>query len=241
MYRGRYKTWVEAKSHAGAYDAPQILAKVLAGALAVKTGHAAFERDSFTFSKHELNGPLISALGYVAGSTDGNLRVLDFGGSLGSSYWQSRPYLSPKISLAWDVVEQPNFIAAGRQHFSDTPLRFFNTIQEAEAVLPHDVLVASGVIQYLENPDWLLDQAKGSSCPFVILTRTPIQETGSDYVAIQHVPPSLYQATYPVWLFDRQTMLHRLNDHYELIFDLDLQRADRDGVRNVLWFLKKRR
>jgi putative methyltransferase (TIGR04325 family) len=241
--RKAYRTWAEAKACAGSYGAPNILASVLQGALAVKSGQAAFERDSVTFPRPELNAPLVAALGYVASATRGNLRVLDFGGSLGSSYWQSRPFLSPAVNLAWDVVEQPHFVAAGREHFADTPLRFFGTIQEAQAATEHDVLLASGVIQYLENPDWLFDRAKASSCPYFILTRMPLQETGRDYAAIEHVPPSIYQATYPVWFFDRDTLWRRLRSDYEMVFDVALQQNNNgvDPPGHVLWLLRRRR
>ena len=243
QFRGSYRTWAEAKARAGSYGAPNIVAKVLEGALAVRSGRAAFERDSVTFARPELNGPLVSALSYVACATGGPLRVLDFGGALGASYWQSRPFLSPTVNITWDIVEQPNFVAAGREHFADTPLRFFGTIQEAEAATEHDVLLASGVIQYLENPGWLFDQAKASSCPYFILTRLPLQETGSDYAAVEHVPPSIYQATYPAWFFDREALWRRLRGDYEMVFDVDLQQNNNsvDPLGHVLWLLRKQR
>lgn len=217
IYKGRYSSWSEARSRSSGYEAPNILAKVLEASLAVKNGEAAFERDSVVFKEPELNSPLIAALGFVAGETGGNLNILDVGGSLGSSYWQSRPYLSPRVKLTWSVVEQPHFVEAGRKHFADTPLKFFESIEEAERSQAPDVLLFSGVIQYVEDPDWIVKQIKKSKAPFVILTRLPWHYEDKDYVTIQHVPESIYKATYPVWMFAASKLSERLDHILDVI------------------------
>jgi putative methyltransferase (TIGR04325 family) len=38
---------------------------------------------------------------------------LDFGGSLGSSYFQNKKFLDALRLVEWNVVEQENFVATG--------------------------------------------------------------------------------------------------------------------------------
>ena len=73
--------------------AQDILDKVLAATLKVKQGQAVFERDSVLFDEIEYSWPLLAGLMWAAASNGGKLNVLDFGGALGSSYYQNRKFL----------------------------------------------------------------------------------------------------------------------------------------------------
>ncbi len=61
--------------------------------LKVKRGEAVYERDSIVLEKFQYSWPLTSGLLYAATMSNSKLNVLDFGGSLGSSYYQNRNYL----------------------------------------------------------------------------------------------------------------------------------------------------
>ena len=56
----------------------------------VKNGDAVFERDSVIFDKIHYSFPLLSALSLTALNHNSTLNVLDFGGSLGSAYFQNK-------------------------------------------------------------------------------------------------------------------------------------------------------
>jgi hypothetical protein len=61
----------------------------------VLAGKQAYERDGVLFDKIQYSWPLLSVLLWVALKNDGRLEVVDFGGSMGTTYFQNRKYLDP--------------------------------------------------------------------------------------------------------------------------------------------------
>lgn len=216
-FRGDYATWAEARAASEGYEADAILARVLAATQEVRAGRAVFERDGVLFHTPEPDGPLLRALDEVRRRCRDSLRVLDFGGSLGSTYWRHRKDLPSGDTLVWDVVEQPGFVAAGRAHLSGERLRFFSDVREAGAAAHHDVLLCSCVLQYLEDPDRVLAEWLRTDIPYLLLNNLPLHADGPDRLRVQHVPPSIYPGSYPVRFFNRADFLARLEPDYEVL------------------------
>lgn len=170
-----------------------------------------------------LNGELVAALAYIALCSKGQLRVLDFGGGSGGVYWDTIPFLPPSVKVSWSVVDQNEQITLAKKHLGQYPLKYFYTTTEAEKNEKPDVILLSGVLQYIEDPDFIsacLDQTTAS---FVIIARLPIQHSGEDYVTIQHIPKALaIRRTFPVWKFDYDKMMKRMSDRLELIWQADV-------------------
>ena len=82
-WKGNYKTWQAALDNSSGYDSDLILQKVKDATLKVKKGEAVYERDSVLFDEIEYSWPLLSGLMLAAAKRNGELNVLDFGGSLG--------------------------------------------------------------------------------------------------------------------------------------------------------------
>ena len=102
-YSGVYSSWQEAEKNAGGYDAAEILEKVFSATQKVLAGEAVFERDSVLFYQEEYNIPLLKALFQIA-RQKGRLHVLDFGGALGSVFFQNGPLLKAAIKdIEWTV------------------------------------------------------------------------------------------------------------------------------------------
>jgi putative methyltransferase (TIGR04325 family) len=217
LFRGDYPDWAAARLASGGYDDGAILARVLSATLEVKAGRAAFERDGVLFSAPEPDLPLMKMLGPIVADAKGCLRVLDFGGSLGSCYWRHRALLPAGEHLRWDVVEQPAFVEAGSRHLADTPLCFFPDVGAACKAGSHDLLLASGVLQYLEQPFAALEEWSRSGIPLVLLNNLPLIEGERDRLRVQHVPPAIYPATYPVWFFARPAFRRRVQAHFEIV------------------------
>ncbi len=230
-FRGSYAAWADARARSTGYDSEAILERVLAATLAVRDGRAAFERDGVTFARHEDDAPLLAALQQLADRSGGRLSVIDVGGALGTTYWRHRWWLERLREFRWDIVERPPVVEAGRTHLADTPLRFFHTIADAEAQGPHDVLLASGVVQYLETPhdtvaDWLERRV-----PFLIFNNLPVHAGAPDRLTVQHVPPSIYAASYPVWFFNRERFLTLFRGRYDLLREFPSEAVWRLGWR----------
>lgn len=222
-FRGDYATWADARRASGGYEDAEVLRRVLEATLAVQSGQAAFERDSVLFYEQEPDATFMAALQKVVRQSSGEaLRVLDFGGSLGSTFWRHRSLLPKGEKLRWDVVEQSGFVEAGRRYLSEPRLRFHDDVQAAQrAAGGHDVLLCSCVLQYLEEPFRFLEEWSRLDIPYVLLNNLPLHAKGPDRIRVQHVPPSIYAATYPVRFFNREAFLKRVNVHYEVVKEFD--------------------
>jgi putative methyltransferase (TIGR04325 family) len=224
-FEGNYSSWSEAAQACEGYGTDVVLERVVAAATAVKEGRAAYERDSLVFHESAYEWPLLSCLLWAANHEGGALNVLDFGGSLGSSYYQHRAWLQGLRRLRWSIVEQQNFVRVGRERFQDDTLRFFpdvdNCIQEEKPT----VLMLSGVLQYLEDPYALLNSLLDKAFEVIILDRTPLLDSPKSRITLQRVGERIYPATYPAWFFSRTEFLRVFEGRYRLIQAFDC--ADR--------------
>jgi len=223
-FEGDYPSWQSALSAAGGYDAPLILERVREAALKVKRGKAVFERDSVCFHHEEYRWPTLACLLRIAAENGGVLRVLDFGGSLGSFYFQHRKHFRHLKNIRWAVVEQPHYVACGRADFQDDVLQFYETIEDCLEEGAVDVVFCSSVLEYLEKPYDVLAGLAHSGVPYLLLDRTPFIAGDKDRLTVQHVPASIYPASYPAWFFSKQHFLdeiHQLGLQVEAEFSAD--------------------
>lgn len=220
-FKGNFKTWNDALSHSSGYDAENIIEKVKTASIKVKNGDAIYERDSVLFDNIQYSWPLLSALLWIAVLSDNKLNILDFGGSLGSSYYQNRSLLSALDKLKWNVVEQPAFVKTGKEFFQDEVLFFYESIEACLAENKPDLLLLSSVLPYLEAPHDLLNEVVNRQFPFVIIDRTPIIDGLDDRLTVQKVPPSIYEASYPAWFFNREKLLSHFSGPYDLVAEFD--------------------
>jgi len=216
-FEGEYPSWEEACAHCTGYDADGILAKVLAATLKVKHGEAAFERDSVLFDEIDYAWPVLTGLMWAAARNGGKLNVLDFGGALGSSYFQNRKFLQALPEVCWNVVEQAHYVEAGRAQVQDEQLRFYKTIGECLIENKPNVVLLSSVLQYLESPFELLIELSMVGAECLIVDRTPFLVNGKDKLVIQKVPSAIYAASYPMWIFSLPELKQRLVKDWLLV------------------------
>jgi putative methyltransferase (TIGR04325 family) len=219
-FSGDYSSWNQAVSDSTGYDSDLILDKVRDSLLKVKEGKAAFERDSVLFDHIEYSFPVLAALLKIALENNGELRILDFGGSLGSSYYQYKDFLSCVHTLEWSIVEQPKFVECGKQFFQNDQLRFYSTIEECISEKTIDVILLLSVIQYLENPLQFLDSLRAYRIPYILIDRTSIIDLDRDLLTVQQISEKIYKASYPAWFIREENLLKTINSQgYTVIFD----------------------
>jgi putative methyltransferase (TIGR04325 family) len=217
-YQGDYPDWAAATAVAEGYQAANILDIQRDAMRKIRDGEAVYERDSVLFDTIEYSYPLLAALLLVASRCGGKLSVLDFGGALGSSYYQNRQMLSHLSPLHWHVVEQPHFVAAGHAEFEYAQLRFFPTVGAAWDAVAPDVVLLSSVLQYLENPGGLLREIADRGAPYILIDRTLVLEEGPERIVLQTVPPGIYAASYACRLFAPGAIEAVLAPDYEPCF-----------------------
>ena len=220
-FSGNYTDWETASAQASGYDSVLILEQVEQAMLKVKAGEAVFERDSVLFDEVQHSFPVLAGLLRAAVENGNQLSVLDFGGSLGSSYFQCREFLSVLPSLKWGVVEQEHFVHCGQRIFETEQLRFFHTIAECLQQASPNVALLSSVLQYLPKPYHVLDELMNSRVPYIVIDRTPFGDQETDFITVQRVPPSIYVASYPCWVFGKQSFLDKFRGRYTVIAQFD--------------------
>jgi len=234
-FSGNYKSWEEAERNSTGYADPEILRKTRAALLKVKAGEAEFERDSVVFKLMEYEFPLLAGLSRAAAIGQGRLSVLDFGGSLGSTYFQSRKFLSAIKELRWSVVEQPSHVACGRADFANEELRFYQTIDECLDEEQPNVLLLSNVIQYLREPYLFLEEMSKREFPHVIIERTAFSLNGGDRLTVQHVPESIYKASYPAWFLSESLFRQIWAEDYEQLCEYMVDNKIRPRADNAVF------
>jgi len=244
-FSGNYPSWAEARRLSRGYDEPSILEKVRHATLHVIAGRAACERDSLALPKIEYFPPLLECLLLIAAESGNRLCLLDFGGSLGSSYWQHRGFLTHLERVRWCVVEQPHFVAVGRAEIANECLCFHETIAACLEAEQPDAALLSGVLQCLEDPYGLLGSLLDRRLPFVVLDRTQFFVSDlNERITIETVHPAIYEGSYPSWFFN----LGRFRDFvtrrgYEIAAEFDSWEkwvVDGDLARNKGFLLRAR-
>jgi putative methyltransferase (TIGR04325 family) len=199
--------WKCAEEMSSGYDSALIVNQVLTATREVLRGEVAFERDGVSFISPEYRWPVLTGLLNVAART-GELRVLDFGGSLGSVFWQHRELLTG-LDLTWSVVEQSGFVSAGQQLEQDS-IVFFDRIDSCVSSQSPNVLLLSSVLQYLSDPTSTLAQLLTPEIDTVIIDRTPMSDSAQNTATLQVVPEHIYSGSYPAWIFSRTWLYEQL-------------------------------
>lgn len=218
--------WGDLQNDGLGYENPDILEKVLSSALAVREGGAAFERDGLVFEKKEYEWPLISIIMSVALQNRGQVSLLDFGGSLGSAYFQNHDFLMSVEKLIWAVVEQPAFVEAGTREFATETLQFRDDLQSALSEFDPQVVLVRGSLQYLSKPVGTLNQLSASGADHLIIDRTPFHQGKGDVLTVQTVPPSIYPAKYPAWIFSLDGFMDTLYNQWDLFATFEVVEKD---------------
>jgi putative methyltransferase (TIGR04325 family) len=220
-FRGNYPDWQAAQADSRGYADAVIVERVSQALLQVRAGAGAFERDGVVLPRQEYDFPLLAALLHVA-ATRGRLHVADFGGSLGSTYFQHRELLRGIPDLRWDVVEQAHFVERGRAEFADAVLGFQFSLQDCLAAGQPNVVLLSSVLPYMPKPYELIAQVRASGAEFVLLNRTPaLPGDSADLLAVQHVALAEYQTSYPAWLLGQARLFAAFAPEYRLVLEFE--------------------
>lgn len=211
-----YRLWKEAQAACTGYDAAPVLDKVLTATLAVKNGDYAYERDSVLFKEVEYNWPLLCALLAASNQHTATLSVLDFGGALGSSYFQHRDYLQNIVKFDWNVIEQNHYVTAGKKQIQDDHLSFYANIEDYLQVKRPDIVLLSSVLQYLPDPISTLNSVSEIGAKILFIDRTPFTAAKKERIITQHVPKKIYDASYPMWLLKEENVAEALSESWTL-------------------------
>jgi putative methyltransferase (TIGR04325 family) len=217
IFKGDFPDWVSAQKKCSGYDSKHILDKTIKAVMQVKNGEGLFERDTVLFDHQQYNWMVVFGIAWVVAKNSGKLRVLDFGGSLGSVYYQHRTILNSLPDIFWGIVEQPHYVSAGENFLQSSRLRFFLTVDDFLLIHNPNIILLSSVLQYLDDPYDIFDKLSNISADLIIIDRTPFHQGIEDRVFIQEVPKQIYEASYPMWAFSKSKFMGVANKHWRLI------------------------
>lgn len=215
-WRGDYSSWAEAKNNCSGYDDSEILQKVERSFELVARGEAVYERDSVLFEEISYSWPLAASLMWTYQKYK-KLHVLDFGGSLGSTFYQNRMFTKDMKDFSWTVVEQEKFVQVGLEKFQTAQLKFSSNLDSVFKDEDINLVLFSSVLQYLEEPYQLLANVIEYSPPVIVLDRLITSKAGRDIITIQKVDSEIYEATYPCRFFNEENISSILREKYELV------------------------
>lgn len=239
-FTGDYADWAAARAASTGYNTDVILQTVVAAAREVRDGRAAYERDGVTFAEPAYVWSVLACLLRAAARNRDGLRVLDFGGALGSLYFQHRHLLADTGPLRWAVVEQSMFVEAGRREFATEELSFHPDIATAVAAMKPNVALLSGVVGWMEDPHALLAQVAAQNFDAVLLDRCAILPGNRDRLVVQHVPAAIYPASYPAWLMARDGLVRHFAANYELKVEFPGQDMPAGGAAFSGFYFERR-
>lgn len=219
---GHYASWQEAVSQSEGYDKRLIVDKVKSSLIKVVNDEAVFERDSVLFYKEDFNHQLLSAILYAYSKHNSPFHLIDFGGSLGSSFFQNQKFLKHIKGLTWNIIEQNHFVEIGKKEFESEALKFYYEIEDCLKDKKAGCLLLSSVLQYLEYPFEFLSSVFKFNFETIIIDRMPFNIKEENRIAVQKVHPEICDASYPCHLLDKKQFVSFFESNgYELHSSFD--------------------
>lgn len=215
QFQGGYCSFSEASSASLGYDAEEIFNKSAQAALAVKTGQAKYERDSVLFYDNKKMFELLYAITSTY-NTQGRVDILDYGGGMGSMYFQHREMLRD-FNYTWIIKEQRKFVEYGNCNLADDILSF---TEEMTSAINANMVILGSSLQYIEDAQMVLKEIIEMKPYIVFIDRTPVCTGGNNdsliygvFREIVHKP--IYEAQYPMYVFDKDVMYNFMKNQGE--------------------------
>ena len=184
----------------------------------VINGTAKYE-EILNYFINEYNWPLLSNLMWLACLNKGSLNLIDFGGSLGSTYFQHISFFS-NLKLNWNIIEQDSYVEYGKQS-SEPYLKVFNNLNQCYREEKSNIILLSSVLPYIEKPFDLLEDINKLDIEYILIDRTYFYEDQDDRLTIQKVSPTIYDASYPCWIFSQDKFLRSLENKFKIVNDFE--------------------
>lgn len=170
-------------------------------------GDAAFESATWldqiasasrTATAHSGSGYILSIVAAVLANRTGTapLRVLDFGGGLGPTYFALMEHLGQTARIDFHVVENAAVCRRTREVLpSDSRLTFRETLPAADEHF--DIVHAGSSIQYVDDWRGLLGRLRAFGSGAMIFADLPAGKIPATTATLQHY----YGSRIPCWLF----------------------------------------
>lgn len=217
IFSGLYPDYVTAQTLAQTYGDDRVverLAEIQAGAMWDGTLHPVAQ---------QLAAAFLTAI-VRAGGTDRRIRVCDVGGGLGGVHSALTGMLGDRLLLDWDIVETPALARIGNERFAGPDLRFYDSLDALDG-REHDIIIASGVLQYLSDPAVTFARLARRPHHHLLLNRFPIRHAPAgihrDICTIQDLAALLPGVSVPHWCFSKDNWRNLMKNSHTCIMQWD--------------------
>ena len=75
---------------------------------------------------------------------------------------------------------------------------------------------------------------------YILIDRTPFVNSGTERLTVQQVPPHIYDASYPAWLFNQEIFMKAFASQYDIVSEHINSVSEAEGItlRGFLLFAK---
>jgi putative methyltransferase (TIGR04325 family) len=235
---GRYKSWEEALKFSRGYDDSKIFEKTTKSLECILSKKAKFERDSYLFYTEKYDETLLSILNKIKKKIRKKIKLCDFGGSLGSLYFQHRALFNYNF-IDWNIIEQKHFVKYANNKIKIKNLHFYDNLNFLIKKKINAVLFSSS-LQYLEYPYQILDKMIKQKIPNIIIHRSPFTKN-NEIIKIQHVPKHIYDTSYPIRILNINKICNKFkNAGYEINSKFKLKEEIDGYFYETFYFEKKK-
>jgi putative methyltransferase (TIGR04325 family) len=155
--------------------------------------------------------PLVAAI--VRNASD-RVKILDFGGGVGFSFYQVLHCLPCTDNFEFHVVEIDALCEVGKEHFTNEPHIFFHSSLPREEGLTFDIVHMGSSLHYCEQWEELLLHLCRYKPRYFLFTDLPAGDIPT-FVTVQ----SYYTSKIPVWFFNIDEVIEAMNSQkYHLVF-----------------------
>jgi putative methyltransferase (TIGR04325 family) len=219
-YSGPYRSWIIAQRKSIGYNDSNIISKVRKSALIAKNSKSKFEIDSIIFSKPYRNIKFEKILANLAKKKK-SIKIIDFGGSLGSTYYRYRDIFSSQKKVKWSIIEQKAFVEIGKKEFKDKNLDFYYNLEEfinKNINKQIDIFLLSSSLQYIKNYKKIINKVNKLNVNYVIILKTPMKLSKKNEIYVEKVPEQIYGTSYSSWVFSKVKLINSFTN-YKLVYD----------------------
>lgn len=240
-WKGNYSSWEEAEKESTGYGEKAIIKKIREASLKVKNGEALFERDGVIFKEPDYNWPLLAGLLYAGTVSKGSMNVIDFGGSLGSTFYQYQEFLNSIENLSWSIVEQQNYVEIGKAEFEQPELTFYYALKDSFKSGKTNILLISNTLQYVKAPYEILQEAVLMAPELILFDKTLFAVDDHERITVQTVSPEIYEGSYPCWYLSHNKLVQLIEAKgYRLIGQYDNYRVNNQATLIGMIFIKEK-
>ncbi|WP_395747011.1 methyltransferase, TIGR04325 family [Prosthecobacter sp.] len=150
---------------------------------------------------------MMATVAAVVAAERGGVRVLDFGGGMGTGFMHLISTLPETARIEYDVIEMEQMCAAGRALFVNEKRLRFHTTQLHDGERP-DIVYVNSVLQYIEDYAAKLRELAALQAPWVLLVRT----AAGDFPTFATRQLNLPGQVLPYWFFNRDEIVATLRD-----------------------------